>query len=72
MLNGPKLILTSDTTDHLPLSINSKNFSILPFQNKQYVSVYVDNSSAYNIVVLQESDFTGILLGIWLTQTKWI
>ena len=34
------------------------------FQNKQYVSVYVDNSSAYNIVVQQESDFTGILLGI--------
>ena len=34
------------------------------FQNKQYVSVYVDNSSAYNIMVLQDSDFTGILLGI--------
>lgn len=37
---------------------------ILEIKHKQYVSVYVDNSSAYNIVVLQESDFTGILLGI--------
>lgn len=51
------------------LESNSKIFTIntsgiLEIKNTQYVSVYVDNSSAYNIVVQQESDFTGILMGV--------
>jgi len=34
------------------------------FQEKQYTSLYIDNSSSYNVLVLPGSQFYGLLLGV--------
>lgn len=47
---------------------NSKTFTVsfsgfVELEQAQYVSVYIDNSSKMNIVVLKNSEFTGIMMG---------
>lgn len=47
---------------------NSKTFTVsfsgfVELEQSQYVSVYIDNSSKMDIVVLKNSEFTGIMMG---------
>ena len=37
-------------------------------QQSQYVSIHIDNSSKMNIAVQKNSEFTGIMMGTWLSE----